>query len=411
MLAIPAIAWAAIKGMETIGQAAITGVSGIQGAATGATSPAAIGNMSMGNVSMDQMQLAPNRTSPFMRSWQDDLTGDTSLTNMRTGLTAVHKLQNMGFASRIVSVGVSEQDVMEASRSADAARSEAITATNERSAALAEVLSKGSAKLRSDRETLGRTTSGFEEIGSSVDRLDAITNSVAEQTGLSSRQVAQIAFNAAASGGLRTPFGGAQAGSNTGRTYQSGLSAEEQKVLSNLSQDELKEFKRFGDRVSRDAGALTAFGADNREADEMSSRLAEATSRAARADAAYAERTALAESLRGSRERGDTISIDLAKDPHNLEMFRRYAEQYGGDSASAFVLLESELARQGLRPNRVFSDGTALPMSFQDIRERYTSNASDPRLNPNTYAQDKANDLRVLSSGGRLGSPRSGRRS
>jgi conjugal transfer mating pair stabilization protein TraG len=45
-------------------------------------------------------------------------------------------------------------------------------------------------------------------------------------------------------------------------------------------------------------------------------------------------------------------------------MFMRYAEEYGGDSAAAHALMESELARQSLRPNRVFSDGTALPASF-----------------------------------------------
>ena len=41
VLAVPAIAWAAVKGMHTIGQAALTGTSSIQGAASGAAAAAA----------------------------------------------------------------------------------------------------------------------------------------------------------------------------------------------------------------------------------------------------------------------------------------------------------------------------------------------------------------------------------
>ena len=43
-------------------------------------------------------------------------------------------------------------------------------------------------------------------------------------------------------------------------------------------------------------------------------------------------------------ERGETISIDIAQDPYNLAMFTQYAEQYGGNSASARALMEAELA-------------------------------------------------------------------
>ena len=34
-------------------------------------------------------------------------------------------------------------------------------------------------------------------------------------------------------------------------------------------------------------------------------------------------------------------------------------------------MLDAELARQGLRPNRVFSDGSALPVSFEDLHRGY----------------------------------------
>lgn len=73
----------------------------------------------------------------------------------------------------------------------------------------------------------------------------------------------------------------------------------------------------------------------------------------------------------------------------------RYAEQYGGNSAAAFSLLDAELARQGLHPNRTFSDGTALPTSFEDIRVRHGQDVTDPRLNPDTVAINREHHKRV----------------
>ena len=85
----------------------------------GATASAAAGNLSMGNVSMDQIRLAPNRTSAFMSNWQNDISGNTFSSNMLTGRTAVSLLRNQGYASRVVSMRVSEQDVQDASRQVD----------------------------------------------------------------------------------------------------------------------------------------------------------------------------------------------------------------------------------------------------------------------------------------------------
>ncbi|MFY9326853.1 MAG: hypothetical protein WAO76_02345, partial [Georgfuchsia sp.] len=102
-------------------------------------------------------------------------------------------------------------------------------------------------------------------------------------------------------------------------------------------------------------------------------------------------RTSFAERVSTAYERGETISIDIAQDPHNLEMFTRYAEQYGGDSAAAHTLMASELARQSLRPNRVFSDGTALPASFGDVREQHVQQRDDAALTPDINSLDQSN--------------------
>ncbi len=390
-ISIPFIAWAALKRMENFGTALVGGLSGLQAMISGGTSAASVGNVSMGNVGMDQMQLAPNRTSAFMGSWQNDLSGNTFSSNALTGRTAVSLLRNQGFASRVVSMRVSEQDVVQAGRQVDAARSEAVTASNEHSAILSEALTRGLSKLRSSRSSSGSTSSSFEQMGETLNKLDQITKSVAENTGLSQSQVASIAFGAAGHLGVNAGIAGGQVKAGAEKTYLSSLSAQEQKALASMSGEQLAEFKQFGDRVSRDTSFLNAVSSDSREAGEMSSRLGSTAARSERAEASLAERTSFAERVSAAYERGETISIDIAQDPHNLEMFTRYAEQYGGNSAAAHTLMESELARQSLRPNRVFSDGTALPASFGDIRDQHVQQRGDAALTPDIDGLHQSN--------------------
>jgi hypothetical protein len=199
-ISIPFIAWAALKRMETFGTALVGGLPGLQSMVAGATAGAAAGNLSMGNVSMDQIRLAPNRTSAFMSNWQNDISGNTFSSNMLTGRTAVSLLRNQGYASRVVSMRVSEQDVQDASRQVDAARSEAVAASTERSAVLSEAFTKGLAKLKSSRSSTGATSSSFEQLGQTIDRLDQISRSVSESTGLTQSQVARIALGVTGQG-------------------------------------------------------------------------------------------------------------------------------------------------------------------------------------------------------------------
>lgn len=398
-ISIPFIAWAALKRMENFGTALVGGLSGLQAMISGGTSASAVGNVSMGNVGMDQTQLAPNRTSAFMGSWQDDLSGNTFSSNALTGRTAVSLLRNQGFASRVVSMRVSEQDVAQASRQADAARNEAVAASTERSAILSDAFTHGLSKLQSSRSSSGSTSSSFEQVGETLNRLDQITKSVAENTGLSQSQVASIAFGAAGHLGVNARFAGGQVKASAEKTYLSSLSAQEQKALASMSGEQLAEFKQFGDRVSRDSNFLNAVSSDSREARDMSSRLTSTTARSERAEASLAERTSFAERVSAAHERGETISIDIAQDPHNLEMFTRYAEQYGGNSAAAHTLMESELARQSLRPNRVFSDGTALPASFGDIRNQHVQQRGVDALTPDFAGLHQSNQEKTSRFG------------
>ena len=398
-ISVPVLAWAVTKRMEGMGSAMVGGLSGLQSAIGAGTGSAALGNMSLANVSMDQMQLAPNRTSAFMGSYQNDLTGNTFSSNALTGRTAVSLLRNQGFASRVVSMRVSEQDVTEASRQVSAARSEAVAASSERSTILSEAFTRGIAKMRSSRSSSGSTSSSFEQVGETLNRLDQISKSVAANTGLSQSQVARIAFGAAGHVGVDGPFVGARLNASTDKTYLSGLSVDEQKVLSSLSSEQLAEFKQFGDRVSRDTSLMSVISSDSRESRDMASRLAFTTARSNRSEADFADRSTFAERVSAAYERGETISIDIAQDPHHLEMFTRYAEQYGGNSAAAQTLMASELARRSFRPNRVFTDGTALPMSFGDLRARHDHEQGDVALAPDVTVRHRNNAERVSGFG------------
>ena len=275
---IPFIAWAAVKRIENVGSTLVGGLSGLQGVLAGSTSSAAVGSVSLGNVAMDQMQLAPNRTSAFMGSVQSDASGDTFSSNVLTGRTAVSLLRNQGFASRMVSVRVSEQDVQQAGRQVDAARIEAVSATTERSAALSEVFLKGLGHFRSTRSSKGTASSSYEQVGDSLNRLDQVIQTVSEHTGLSQAQVARIAFGGSAHAGLNARIVGGEVHANADKTYQSSLSVLEQKALASMSSEQLAAFKQFGDRVP-DTSFLQAISRDEREARETAARLGSTQSR------------------------------------------------------------------------------------------------------------------------------------
>lgn len=227
-------------------------------------------------------------------------------------------------------------------------------------------------------------------MGETLNEMNQITKSVAENTGLSQAQVARIAFGAAGHIGINTGFAGGQLRASAEKSYLSSLSLQEQKALASMSGEQLVAFKQFGDRVSRDTSFLNALSSDSRGAHEMSSRLGSTVARSERAEASLAERISFAERVSSAYEKGESISIDIAQDPHNLEMFMRYAEEYGGDSAAAHALMESELARQSLRPNRVFSDGTALPASFGKIRDQHIQQRGNTTLTPDIIGQHQS---------------------
>jgi conjugal transfer mating pair stabilization protein TraG len=218
------------------------------------------------------------------------------------------KLARQHRMASMATLRVSEQDVVQASRQADAARNEAVAASTERAAVLSEAFSRGLTNLHSSRRSSGSTSSSFEQVGETLNRLDQISKSVADSTGLSQSQVASIAFGAAGHLGLTAGAVGGRLNASADKSYLSGLSALEQKVLGSMSNEQLAEFKQFGDRVSRDASFMSTIANDSREAHDMTARLASTHARSERAEASLAERTAFAERVPSAHQDGKRIT-------------------------------------------------------------------------------------------------------
>ena len=59
-------------------------------------------------------------------------------------------------------------------------------------------------------------------------------------------------------------------------------------------------------------------------------------------------------------------------------------------------MMEAELARQSPKPNRVFSDATGIPSSFEEMRTRHNEAAVDPALERDVSAHHGQNKSKVV---------------
>lgn len=381
VIGIPLLAYAMANKMVNFGASMFGGMQGFQSIVGNASSGAALGNLALGNVSMDQRMVTPTTSNPFVDRSQTR-EGDW-ITTTASGMQAISKLRNEGATSNVVSARVSRTAVEEASKSADAARSEMVSASSQRASALVDTLSKAKSKSFLTRSSSGHGVSGFEEIGQSADRLDALSKQVAASLGVSDTQVSRIGFELATGAGVSfgIKVGGDVKG---GKTYSSSLTEVDQKVASSLSSEQVGMFKRFADRTTRDSSFLQAISAEGREGQELASRLNTTTARTESAQAAFSERQAVAQRLATSYESGEAISIDLAQLPANSPFVQRYyqlAAQYGSSSQALQIAMASELASHALPPTHRYSNGSALPANFAEVKDAYTFDViSDPRL-------------------------------
>jgi conjugal transfer mating pair stabilization protein TraG len=399
IIGIPMLAWSLANRMVNFGSAVMGGLQGLQAASMSgnASAAAATGNASMGNVSMDQRTISPSTSNPWV-SREQDLDGNW-VTTTASGAQATSYLRNESATSRVVSSRVTQSSVQEASRSADNARTEALSASKDLSTVLVDTMTRGSGRYRSTTRNEGQAVSSSSDIGAAADRLRSITESVARTTGLSAQQVANIAFQL--SGGVGTPGISpikANASGTAGKSYSRSLDETEQKVANELGAEQLREFKSFAERATREQSLVRSLGSDQREGEELASRMSTALTRAETTQSTYAERSAIAERLSTAYETGEILSIDLAQLPANSDFIKRYqrlAHEYGSDSLALQAAMASELASRALPPTRTAS-GSALPSSFSELGSVAAQARSDPIFSTDRVVRaDAANDKTV----------------
>ncbi len=397
-MSIPFIAWTALKRLENVGTAMLGGLSGVlQPKLNEATARATEGNVSLGNTSMDQMTLSPVRSSPFFTARQNDFSGNTYSSNVLSGRTAVKAFANEGPASRTVETRVSEDQVIAASASVSAARSEAVAAQHETASVLADVVSRGSGTLRSTANSTGTRTSSSETVGERVGELQQIVEQVAKQTGATKQQVASVAFGGSARFGANIPSipgnplaAGAGIEMRQQKNYQATIDQQQRAIESALSSQDRAKFKSFQDSVTRDTGVVTQVVGADRSGQEMSARLATAVSRSSRADVTLREAQDYSERVSSAFTKGESITKDVAKEPENAGMFEDLLRSERG-SAAERLKQESYLGSQAAVPTPV-GRTMNLPKSFSRVFEQHEANKDAREINVDIrdqFARDK----------------------
>jgi conjugal transfer mating pair stabilization protein TraG len=193
VVSIPVIAWYALKGLEQVGQAAFSGLAGLQSAIGSTAQQAAAGNMSLGNLAFDQAQLAPNRSSAYMHSFSDATgTSHENVTDPRS-----YRREN-----RLGSNALNIADVQEMSlaTSESSSRLEASATTKSKqadtalSAALNEVLSNTASSSASTASgqllSAGKTATSATQ----AQTLRQVSQQLASDLGIKDTSVAQSAI-------------------------------------------------------------------------------------------------------------------------------------------------------------------------------------------------------------------------
>ena len=359
---------------------------------------------------MDQVTVSPTRSSAFFGSRQDDTTGNTYTSNVLSGLTAMKALANEGPVSRVVDTKVSQQHVMAANRSVSAAKAESIAASNEKAAALSEVLMNASMRTASHNASAATVSGSTESEGERIGELQQIAKNISKATGATEQQVAAVAFGGSAHFGAGIPSaispvdGGALISATGRKNYSASIQQQDQLITNALSSEDKAKFKSFADTVTKNAGVVDSLVSDSKSGHDLSAKLARSVSRSERADANLRTQVEFSESISGAYQRGESVSKDVAKDPRNIKMFEDLLRLESAGSAAELIKMESYIGNITSVPHQL-SASSSLPQSFGDVERAHKRNVD--QLPANIVSdQFKKDGAQVKSA--RLGSPSSG---
>lgn len=392
VIGIPALAYSLASRLVNFASSLAGGLTGLQATVAGGASAAAAGNVSTGNVTLDQRNVTPMTSNPFVERSQDVAGNWTTTDGM--GRRAVSFLRNEGLLSHEVTARVTQGQVQEAQKAVTSASGEVMAAATARAATLSDALKSARSESSVFRNSSGSSTTDFQEVSQAADRVTSETRSIASSLGMGESQVATTLFKLSAMPGVGGVGGGAAASKN----YQAQLTDDEKRVLSLASGDTLKAARSFGDRVTHDTSVLRAISSESSSGRELASALTSTTTRSEAAERRFSEALSRAETTRLAFERGESFSYDLARDPAYLDSLVEQQQAvglYGASNPQAIsAYLASRLGNYSLHPSRL-TGGTALPATFSDVRDTYRDSLGSASLASNIQGIKTKNDSSV----------------
>lgn len=392
IIGIPYLAWSLSNRLVNFGSTLFGGLQGLQSTVGNQSAAAAVGNASLGNVSMDQRVVSPMTSNPFVSKTQD-VRGNWT-TEDGTGRRAISLLRNEGITSHQVSARVSAGDVESAGKAATAAASEVVSASHAQAVSLTEAYSRARSRSSGSRSSAGTGLSGYQEVGHAAEFLASEAKRISQNTGIGEDQVAGTLLRYSA---MPSAYG-IGGGGTVEKRYGAKLSDDEHKILEQANSETYRAVRSFGDRATTDRAFLNAISSEGQSGRTLASALAQSQTRAESAERRFSEALSFSEETRRAHERGETITRDIAQDPAFMGAvleFERAAAEYGGNTQSLAAYLSSRLGNYSLTPARV-NEASALPSSFEDVRALGMSQRGDGAVNPELQRTKGSNDAAVV---------------
>jgi conjugal transfer mating pair stabilization protein TraG len=205
VISIPIIATAIIKGGEVAFQA-VTGVGPMQSAVSGESSATSKGNVTQDSVSIDQQQLAPNRTSAFMSTTSNAHGSTIQGSGPDAGVfryqATLSRLATTFTFSERQATSLSEN----ARESETLARTERDSMQRSQSAALTNALGIQDSFDRSQQRSGASTTSDGGSTSTQLQKLNSVAREVNRRLGLGEESTVGKSVAASASTGAMIPL-------------------------------------------------------------------------------------------------------------------------------------------------------------------------------------------------------------
>lgn len=308
-LSVPFIAWVIVKRMENLGTTLAGALTPLQSAVATQTGSAALGNLSLGNTSMHQVQGMPVSTTPFNRSQQDAGTGATVFTN-GNGIQYVDLKRNSGPVQELLRTTEGTLFARRSSVQASEAHTKLQSAELDESAAFAKLVAYQSSVKRDDSGASSRAQGLTSDALKKVDIVTGWQERKLAEEGVALTEDTSLAFELGTKG-LPIPVVGANARQGWTDAQRKAYAAGEQAIHDRMYAEYAGAREAITNNAVQSATNTTSHGhTDSVTAQLGQAALARSAASAAYADARSAERSAQAQVGKGRDIVADVTGLD-----------------------------------------------------------------------------------------------------